>query len=318
MDGLRYGVCGHPIKHSLSPLLMSLVHEHLLSQKIRIPGTVEVAIVPAKKIENGLAWGYAGALPSPPDWDLVGSPLGKFRANTLLKRAAVSATEIKTPEPSFPSINRFKKVSDVIPNISNEVWLSLTSPLKHQLSIAAVRCMDQSMELRSINSLRWDGLNWWVANTDGLGFVEVAIGFGYQSKQILGIHGGGGAARSVAAAWSSQGGRVAALESKRPLDEEGPWDLVEEEPDFVIDFDHEPGQHSTRGDIQSGYVSMEGDVAERVEKLSKIIDGRWLLCAQHLAAWANLWAPGLVDFLPSVELLMTRLVYAEHALSTRG
>ena len=63
---------------------------------------------------------------------------------------------------------------------------------------------------------------------------------------------------------------------------------------------------------------MEGDVAQRVEELSKLIDGRWLLCAQHLAAWATLWAPGLVDFLPSVELLMTRLVYAEHTLATRG
>ena len=111
MDGLRYGVCGHPISHSLSPLVMSLVHEHLLSQKIRIPRTIEVAIVPAKKIENGLAWGYAGALPSLPDWDLVGSPLGKFRANTLLKRAAISATEIQSPEPSFPTINPFKKVN---------------------------------------------------------------------------------------------------------------------------------------------------------------------------------------------------------------
>ena len=44
------------------------------------------------------------ALPSPPDWDLVGSPLGKFRANTLLKRAVVSATEIKTPEPLSPAL----------------------------------------------------------------------------------------------------------------------------------------------------------------------------------------------------------------------
>ena len=41
------------------------------------------------------------------------------------------------------------------------------------------------MELRSINSLRWDGLNWWVANTDGLGFVEVAIGFDFNPAKFL-------------------------------------------------------------------------------------------------------------------------------------
>ena len=31
-----------------------------------------------------------------------------------------------------------------------EVWLSLASPLKHQLSAAAVKCVDNAMEIRSV------------------------------------------------------------------------------------------------------------------------------------------------------------------------
>ena len=50
---------------------------------------------------------------------------------------------------------------------NEEVWLSLTSPLKHQLSIAAVKCIDNAMDIRSVNTLRWDGITWWAGSSDG-------------------------------------------------------------------------------------------------------------------------------------------------------
>ena len=92
---------------------------------------------------------------------------------------------------------------------------------------------------------------------------------------------------------------------KRELDEDGPWNLVESKPDFVVNFDDDGGDLSVR------YEKMDGDFESRVEFLSTNADGRWLLCAQHLHSWATLWAPQYSEKLPSLSLLMTRLIAAE-------
>ena len=60
---------------------------------------------------------------------------------------------------------------------------------------------------------------------------------------------------------------------------------------------------------------MEGDFDSRIEYLANNADGRWLLCAQHLYSWASLWAPRYIHELPSLSLLMTRLVAVEVHLS---
>ena len=65
------------------------------------------------------------------------------------------------------------------------------------------------------------------------------------------------------------------------------------------------------GDISVRYQKMEGDFDSRIDYLSKNADGRWLLCAQHLHSWANLWAPKYSEHLPSLSLLLTRLVTVE-------
>ena len=186
-----------------------------------------------------------------------------------------------------------------------EVWLSLTSPLKHQLSIAAVKCIDNAMDIRSVNTLRWDGITWWAGSSDGPGMCMVAEAFGKKSKDVMGIIGGGGTARSVAAAWTKSGGKITQMGGKRELDEDGPWDLVESEADFVVNFDDDGGDLSVR------YEKMDGDFESRVEYLATNADGRWLLCAQHLHSWATLWAPQYSEKLPSLSLLMTRLIAAE-------
>lgn len=307
MGKVRHAVAGNPIVHSLSPVLCALVHAHLSRQDgVELPGLKGVVVIPTDGVENALAWGYAGALPSPPDWDYVGSPLGKFRANTLLERA-VSAACIEHPEADgrIPNANLIKSDSEYQTFDDEEVWLSLTSPLKHQLSAAAVKCVDNAMDIRSVNSLRWDGISWSAASTDGPGMCMVAEAFGMESGHVMGIIGGGGTARSVAAAWSKGGGEIRQLGGKRLLDEEGPWNLCDKEPDFTIDFDNDTG------DISVKYQKMEGDFESRVEFLSTNTDGRWLLCAQHLHSWATLWAPQYSEKLPSLSLLMTRLIAAE-------
>jgi hypothetical protein len=49
---------------------------------------------------------------------------------------------------------------------------------------------------------------------------------------------------------------------------------------------------------------------------NEIIDGRWLLSAQHLECWRQLWAPHVADLLPSLDLLVSMLVAAESVLAS--
>ena len=310
MGKVRHAVAGNPIEHSLSPVLTAIVHAHLSrSNGVDLPGLKGVAVIPTEGVENALAWGYAGSLPSPPDWNLVGSPLGKFRANTLLDRAVNLSMDYTDGDSRLPSAKLPDKKWEVYRFGQEEVWLSLTAPLKHQLSTAAVRCIDNAMEIRSINTLRWDGITWWAGSSDGPGMCMVAEAFGYDSNRVLGIIGGGGTARSVAAAWSLNGGKIKQIGGKRILEEEGPWHLSDEDADFVINFDDDGG------DISVKYEEMQGDFDSRIEYLANNADGRWLLCAQHLHSWASLWAPEFSDKLPSLSLLMTRLVSVEVNLS---
>ena len=310
MGKVRHAVAGNPIEHSLSPVLTAIVHAHLArTDGVDLPGLKGVAIIPTEGVENALAWGYAGALPSPPEWDLVGSPLGKFRANTLLERAVNVSMEHNEADTRLPNADLPSIVIDSHRFGEEEVWLSLTSPLKHQLSAAAVKCVDNAMEIRSVNSLRWDGISWWAASSDGPGMCMVADAFGFGTDDVLGIVGGGGTARSVAAAWSELGGKITQIGGKRILDEEGPWDLCTDSPEFTINFDDDGGELSVR------YQKMEGDFESRIEYLANNADGRWLLCAQHLHSWASLWAPKYAEKLPSLSLLMTRLIAVEVHLS---
>ena len=306
MGKVRHGVAGMPIEHSLSPVLTAIVHAHLSrTEGISLPGLKGVVVIPTDGVENALAWGYAGTLPSPPDWGLVGSPLGKFRANTLLERAVNASMEHSEADNRLPNTNMPPHEFESHGFDVEEVWMSLTSPLKPQLSAAAVRYVDNSMDIRSVNSLRWDGRAWWAASTDGAGFSLVAEAFGHSKGGVLGITGGGGAARSVAASWTMNGGRIKQLGGNRLLEEDGPWDLCDDQHDLTVNFDDDGG------DILVRYESMEGDFDERISHLANNADGRWLLCAQHLFAWANLWAPKYAESLPSLSLLMTRLVAVE-------
>ena len=306
MAKVRHGVAGDPIAHSLSPIVASLVAAHIRENDgASAPELKGVAVIPTKGIENALAWGYAGAVPSPPDWEPVGSPLGKFRANTLLERAVTATMEIEVGDSRLPNADLPVVEIDAPATGNEEVWISITSPLKHQLSAAAVRCVDNAMSTRSVNSLRWDGHSWWAASTDGDGMLMVAKAFGHDTSGVLGIIGGGGTARAVAASWCDAGGKINHLGGRRALNEEGPWKLCDDEPDLKIDFD------DGGGDNLAPYGVMEGDFDSRIEYLSENADGRWLLCAQHLLAWSRLWSPRHSNSLPSLDLLMTRLVAAE-------
>jgi hypothetical protein len=218
----------------------------------------------------------------------------------------------------------------------NESWISLTSPLKHLLSTrSGVHALDSSLENGAVNQLRWDGKSWYCAGTDGHGLVSVARHFG-ADFQLAGVEspllcmiGGGGAARSCAAAWSEAGGSIWSMGGRRPLDTRGSWYRKLISGDQVvghvgtrifIDFDAEPGVSTgsrvADSDLQihSTYNSQEiGSVITHSQSGIQL-DGRWLLVAQHLEAWARIFGPEAAHLLPGLGLTMTRLLAMESAL----
>ena len=92
MGEIRYGIAGSPITHSLSPLLMALVCDHLgLVSRTR---SLSIELVDATSISDALAWGYAGSVPRPQEWDLTQAVFGKFRTTALLEKAVTAARAV--------------------------------------------------------------------------------------------------------------------------------------------------------------------------------------------------------------------------------
>ena len=323
MGEIRYGIAGLPVTHSLSPLLTALVCDHLhLSGRST---TLKMELVSVSSISDALAWGYAGSVPNPQEWDLTQAVFGTFRTTALMEKAVVAARAVKIPAAALaPKLEAFDgavvlKHAQRLPTrmFEHEIWMNLTSPLKHQLDSEAVICIDHSRDIKSINALRWDGKGWWSAGFDGLGVCAVMTHHGFPPQHtVLGLIGGGGAARSTALAWSQNGGLIRSMGGRRELGD-GPWmnSMTTKEPDVVVNF--ESGTPSFDVDVllHASYSGMGGALDERVDRMIAMpLDGRWLLVAQHLACWKHLWAPERKEDLPSLELLLNRLIVAETTL----
>ena len=325
MAAIRYGIAGRPVQESLSPLLTALVVNHLGLNPKQI--SLKVELIEVSSLPDALAWGYAGAVPSPVKWSYTQALFGKFRTSALLNKAVEACSEVTETHVAFrphstnPAPRHLEHSADGLPTrmFDNEIWLNLTSPLKHQLDSSAVMAIDASMMTKSVNALRWDGKGWWCGGFDGDGVLDVFEHHGFSPESnVLGLHGGGGAARSTAAAWAKSNGSITPLESRRPLDE-GAWTLNVGDlpPTVIVDFDG-VASDSVQGvmRLQAAYGPMTGSFEERAKKITTpCLDGRWLLVAQHLACWRNLWAPELALQLPSLGLLLTKLVEAEILLA---
>jgi hypothetical protein len=324
MAAIRYGIAGQPVEHSLSPLLTALVADHL-----GLPSdekNLKMELLNVNTVHDALAWGYAGAFPTPVPWMYTKAKFGTFRTSALLQKSTQAANKVTEPHPSLASHHP----SEFVPRASlsqglptrmfkEEIWINLTAPLKHQLDSGAVVCLDDSMTTKSVNVLRWDGRGWWCAGVDGEGVRQVLHHQGFDpAVDVLGLCGGGGGARSTAAAWAEQRGSIRAYEGRRPL-EEGSWTsaLTLGEPSVVVDFDDaiQPDEVSVPV-LKAGYRPMNGSVENRIHQLSHPhLDGRWMLVAQHLACWRHVWAPERGHELPDLGLLLTRLLHAEAVLS---
>jgi hypothetical protein len=322
MFGLRYAVGGSPIDHSLSPVLFALVLAHLRSRGCFSELDVSsVTILEADHIDEVLGWAYIEHDKHQPIWKPANQKLKSF--HTHLMSEAMDVIELEADARFLPKLSpntRSIKITQVPDrSSSNEVWINLTSPLKHQIQSMVFTPIDEAMDIISVNALRYDGQGWYCATTDGEGVVNVASYFGIDvaSGAILGINGGGGAARSIASAWMKHGGRIVSIGGKRQL----PATLVNAKStgeivcDLIIDTEGSLEQ-ALAGTLQLNpvYSPLSGSIDERIEYLSTVsdvIDGRWMLAAQHLECWRSLWTPHFSDLLPTLEQLLTWLVVVE-------
>ena len=325
MFGLRYAVGGSPIDHTLSPVLFDLVLAHLRSQGCFSELDVSsVTILEAGHIDEVLGWAYIEHDKHQPIWKPANQKLRSFHRHLMSEAMDVIELEADArllPKRS-PNTRRIKIAQVPDRSSSNEVWINLTSPLKHQIQSMVFTPIDEALDILSVNALRYDGQGWYCSTTDGEGVVHVASYFGIDvaNGATLGVNGGGGAARSIASAWMKHGGRIVSIGGKRQL----PATLVNTKQsdevvfDLMIDTDGSLEEVMPETvQLNPVYSPLSGTIDERMEYLSTVsdvIDGRWMLAAQHLECWRSLWAPHFSDHLPTLEQVMTWLVVVEFKL----
>ena len=325
MDGLRYAVGGSPISHTLSPILFNLVLAHMRhTGHLTQLNVTSVTNLETNHIDELLGWAYIEHNKHQPPWAPVKKNLRTFQSQ--LKHRATSIIHLEAHAGLLAKIEKPARAftSIVLPerSSSSEVWLNLTAPLKHQIQSMVFSPIDEAIDIVSVNTLRYTGQGWYCATTDGHAIVHTAYHFGIDVSKgaLLGINGGGGAARSVASAWIKSGGKVVSLGGKRQLPATLVNTKVGNDATFDLVFDAEG---SYKVDSNSNYIlnpaysPMKGSLEERFERLlpdCKQIDGRWMLAAQHLESWRSLWAPNLSQSLPSLEQLMTWLISMEYKL----
>jgi len=323
---IHSSVAGYPIEHSLTPILSRLVDAHLR----QVTGLTFISHT--SRFETSLIHDLLGRILL----DRMDNQVEIFTPEvlSLIDQVTVDVDEglefpgLEAVAPNWPDPAESCFGDETV------LWVSITSPLKHGLtSRSGVIPVDHSLDIASTNQLRWDGHQLVTGSTDGAGVVLVARiwgAFGRSKSPIMILNGGGAAARSTASAWAENGGRILSVtpEGRRPLDPRGPWKnaLIDRLPDGSLESIFQVDFSSTAESFKSSNVSnsdiclvasygKDGSV-EPTQSASGalILDGRWMLAAQHLVAWAQFIAPKHRDFLPSLPLLLNRLSEVENRI----
>jgi len=338
---IRFAIAGSPVAHSLSPVLAALTAAHLRDADLSVD-LGDICLLECDEVTAPMAWAWASRSKKRQGVSsrLFGNPSQSASRLRLDRVASEMLSEVISSHLDHVPNGETLLQGDVervkIRRGETEAWISLTTPLKHQLNRrSGVTAIDESLENGAVNQLRWDGVNWYCAGTDGSGLIALARHFGFDFETaggegpLLCLIGGGGAARSAAAAWAAAGGLIWAMGGRRPLDTRGSWvemmiegDVVADHigPRLHVDFDLTPGQARTNGssdaDIHliSTYDPFDGGPMIEPTEAGIRLDGRWLLVAQHLDAWARLFCPEAAHLLPGLGLTMSRLLAAESAL----
>jgi len=214
-----------------------------------------------------------------------------------------NALEIEEVKDVFLEANNSKEFKRNIEQLDGDLWISITSPLKH--IVGELLGISNQEEINSINQLmRTNGI-WYGINTDGYGFIEAAKYIGINpSKSILKIRGGGSTARSIAAAWSDSGGEIIPVNGRRKL-VSGPWDIsiIESgEADISVDLDTNPGGDDSRMIKERKNVSISYNEYSKIDDFAVI-----MLAAQHLEAWKRFFLYENIEELPPLSYILERL-----------
>jgi hypothetical protein len=214
-----------------------------------------------------------------------------------------NALEIEEVKHVFLQANNSKEFKRNIEQLDGDLWISITSPLKH--IVGELLGISNQEEINSINQLmRTNGI-WYGINTDGYGFIEAAKYIGINpSKSILKIRGGGSTARSIAAAWSDSGGEIIPVNGRRKL-VSGPWDIsiIESgEADISVDLDTNPGGDDSRMIKERKNVSISYNEYSKIDDFAVI-----MLAAQHLEAWKRFFLYENIEELPPLSYILERL-----------
>jgi len=239
---------------------------------------------------------------APAYWGIAGSPISHSLTPRLFSVVG-GALGMDQAEQVFIEATSIEEFESKVGILEGGLWLSCTAPLKHspqsRLGVEGPDGVNAINQLMRSNG-RWEG-----ASTDGAGFVSACRHIGVEpSESILRMRGGGSAARSIAAAWSSEGGSIISEEGRRPL-VDGPWktSLVKSvNADISIDLDAAPaGGESVELEAEV-QVSISYNEASSKEDFAVV-----MVVAQHLEAWKSLFAPSREGEMPSLEEVLSAL-----------
>ena len=238
----------------------------------------------------------------PSFWGVAGKPIS-HSPTPLLFSIVAEILGVEQAEKVYIEASDMGDFLDKTSEMQGDLWVSCTSPLKH----LAPESLDVSGPegVGAVNQLMRSGGQWFGCNTDGRGFVRACRHIGIDPKgSTLRMRGGGSAARSIAQAWSSEGGYLIPVTGRRALTR-GTWYpniLDSGHANIAVDLDAAPaGGQSLEMDADT-QVSVSYSSGESNEEFAVI-----MLVAQHLEAWRTLFAPSRASEIPDLEEVLSRL-----------
>ena len=239
---------------------------------------------------------------APAYWGVAGYPISHSITPKLFSIVG-GAMGLVQAEQIFVESSSEGEFYSKVEKLDGDLWLSCTSPLKH--SPYSRLGLQRPQGVNAINQLMRSNGVWKGASTDGSGFISACRHIGIEpSGSILRMRGGGSAARSIAAAWSSEGGSIIPEIGRRKL-VRGPWDssiLESGNADISIDLDSAPAGGQS--------IDLESDMQVSIsynESSSKEDFAIIMLAAQHLEAWHSLFASKAEKKIPSLEDVLSHL-----------
>ena len=254
-------------------------------------------------LETFIAENTQGRLVNEPAyWGIAGCPISHSLTPRLFSIVG-SHLGLVGPEQVFIEADGIDEFESQAANLEGELWLSCTAPLKHspqgRLGVSGPEGVNAISQLKRVGG-KWSG-----TSTDGVGFVAAYRHTGTEPcDSVLRMRGGGSAARAIAAAWASEGGRIIPVEGRRRL-VSGPWDdavIGDGEADIAIDLDAAPGGGESMDLEANTEVSISYGTGAGSDEFAVI-----MVAAQHLVAWEKLFAPWRAADLPPLQTVLEAL-----------